>query len=52
MEIEYKQVKTLVEHCGDCGERLSGNNSLVLPYKCKCGIWKWSFSSSEWEIVE
>lgn len=40
MKPEYKKVKTLQPHCPECGEMLSGNNSLVLPWKCSCGTWK------------
>lgn len=40
MQILYKRIKTLQPHCGDCGERLSGNGSIVLPYQCSCGIWE------------
>ena len=27
-------------HCGDCGERLMGNNSMMNPYNCSCGTWE------------
>lgn len=40
MKIIYKQVKQSVPHCGECGERLSGNNSGIMPYWCSCGMWK------------
>lgn len=40
MKVKWKQVKTLKAHCGECGQRLSGNNSINLPYECKCGTWK------------
>ena len=37
---EYKIIKERQPHCPKCGERLSGNNSIALPYRCSCGIWK------------
>ncbi len=36
---EYKIVKQREPHCPLCKERLSGNNSIVMPYKCSCGTW-------------
>lgn len=39
MQIKYKYIKTPVPCCGDCGERLSGNGSSFLPYRCSCGTW-------------
>lgn len=36
----YKQVKSIAPFCPICDQRLSGNNSLVLPYMCKCGEWQ------------
>lgn len=44
MKVKYKRVKKLMPHCGECGEELLGNNSDFSPYRCKCGIWKSSFS--------
>lgn len=41
MKIKYKRIKIPVEHCGDCGERLSGNGSGYLPWKCSCGTWEY-----------
>ncbi len=37
---EYKLVKDRKPHCPICKEMLSGNNSMLLPYKCSCGTWK------------
>ena len=49
-EIVYKRVKTLAEHCNVCGERLSGNNSQILPYECKCGTWEYDWEKAEFYI--
>ena len=40
MNPEYKKVKVIKEHCPTCKEQLMGNNSMVLPWQCSCGIWK------------
>lgn len=26
-------------HCPKCEQALSGNNSVISPYTCKCGVW-------------
>ncbi|QGH73348.1 MAG: zinc-ribbon protein [Siphoviridae sp. cttb18] len=36
----YKRVKMLMPHCPVCKEQLSGNNSMVSPYRCSCGEWE------------
>ncbi len=40
MILKYKQVKEYKPFCGDCGERLHGDNSYANPYNCKCGVWE------------
>lgn len=40
MQIKYKKVTEQMKHCGDCGERLRGNNSMWAPYRCLCGEWE------------
>lgn len=39
MQPVYKRVKELKPHCPDCKEKLSGNNSIIQPYRCSCGEW-------------
>lgn len=51
MRVKYKRVKMTMPHCGDCGEMLNGNNSIALPYKCSCGIWKSKDYENPWEYV-
>lgn len=46
----YKKVKVSLPHCPKCGEQLKGNNSLMMPYKCKCGIWKYNLEEQKFEI--
>jgi len=40
MRIIYKPITIMSKHCGDCGERLFGDGSIVSPYKCTCGEWE------------
>lgn len=46
----YKTVKVQAEHCPQCGEQLRGNSSMYNPWRCKCGIWKSSWSESGYEV--
>jgi len=36
---EYKRIKKLCPHCPICKEELSGNNSIMNPWNCSCGVW-------------
>lgn len=36
----YKQVKVPMPHCPVCKAELSGNNSSISPWRCKCGEWQ------------
>lgn len=36
----YKRIKVAKPHCPKCGELLSGNNSMISPWECSCGIWR------------
>lgn len=36
----YKRVMTMLPHCPICGEKLMGDNSIIHPWKCSCGVWK------------
>lgn len=40
--IRPKYKKTIVHSpfCPNCGEKLKGNNSIALPFKCSCGTWE------------
>jgi len=42
---KWKKIPLLHPHCPICGEPLSGNNSVISPYKCSCGEWE-----SKWNI--
>lgn len=50
-QVVYKRVKMQMPHCPICGEQLTGNNSIVNPYRCSCGIWKSNFQNPmEYEV--
>ena len=36
---EYKRVKVTAPHCPVCKEKLKGDNSMINPWRCLCGIW-------------
>lgn len=49
------RVKKSVSACPICKQELSGNNSILLPYTCKCGIWQTSEGypwDGEYEIIK
>jgi len=39
-QLVYKRVKVAMPHCPICKKQLSGDNSLILPYRCDCGEWE------------
>ncbi len=47
---EYRLVKERKPHCPICKKMLSGNNSMILPYKCLCGIWKQNIADLTFKI--
>jgi hypothetical protein len=47
----YKKVSVVMPHCPICGVQLQGNNSTILPYKCKCGEWKYDWTDTGYETV-
>jgi tRNA(Ile2) C34 agmatinyltransferase TiaS len=49
---EYRKVKVLKPHCPVCKQMLYGEGSMILPYKCKCGTWKWNFTTEEFTIIK
>jgi hypothetical protein len=49
---KHKRVKTFVPYCPKCKELLSGNNSVVSPYICKCGRWQWRSLDDGYDIVK
>ncbi len=51
MRVQYKKISIPVSHCGDCGERLLGNNSIVQPYRCSCGVWQSKSFEEPFEFV-
>jgi len=39
--MKYKKIQKLVPYCFSCNTEVRGNGSLVFPYQCKCGEYKW-----------
>ena len=46
----YKKVKCLHPFCPQCGEAMRGNNSIVMPWRCSCGAWKYENEYREFVI--
>ena len=40
IEMKYKMRKLQKPYCPNCEEFIRGNGSMMLPYTCDCGIWK------------
>jgi len=38
--VVYKRVKMPMPFCPVCDLMLSGNNSIISPYRCSCGEWQ------------
>lgn len=38
---EYKKVARVMPHCPVCKQELLGNNSVVSPFRCACGEWRY-----------
>ncbi len=51
MKPKYKIIQTQAPHCPVCGDHLYQTNSLVSPWKCKCGTWKYDMEKIEYEII-
>ena len=49
----YKKVKIteFKPQCPKCKEMLQGENSMVLPYQCSCGIWEQDWMTHEFDII-
>jgi tRNA(Ile2) C34 agmatinyltransferase TiaS len=50
MKLIYKKVKVVLPHCPVCKEQLRGNGSMVLPYRCACGILRYNHTTEEYEV--
>lgn len=42
---KYRRVPVPMPHCPRCKEQLRGNNSMISPWECSCGVWKSSWSN-------
>ena len=46
----FKRVHMSMAHCPRCNETMTGNGSMVMPYRCKCGEWQYDYSLSAYTI--
>jgi len=37
--MKYKRVRRVVPWCDKCQSEITGNGSIIFPYKCNCGEW-------------
>lgn len=42
-EVQHKARKTHDYFCSKCQQFLQGNGSVITPYKCACGEYKYNF---------
>lgn len=47
--IKYKTVKRSVRWCSECDTELLGDGSNLLPYKCKCGLYKYGYKTAPYK---
>lgn len=50
-DYKYKRTKCFVPVCNVCGEELGGNGSGFMPWKCKCGVWKYDWYLKHYYVV-
>ena len=50
--MKHKRVPRTVPHCGDCEEALRGNGSVLLPYECSCGTWRYDVVEKEFVLED
>ncbi len=50
MQPKYQWVKVLKPFCPLCKKQLRGNNSVVSPYTCECGEWKYDVENGGWNV--
>ncbi len=46
----YKMIKLREPHCTECGEHLIGNNSMISPYRCSCGVWEYDMKNIDFKL--
>ena len=48
-----KRVTVYEYHCPYCHKRLTGDGSVVFPFKCKCGVWERKLEdNNKWELIK
>jgi len=48
----WRAVKARAPHCPKCKERLFGDNSLGMPYRCSCGVWQSNWREPGYVIIK
>ena len=48
--MEYKRVKVSLPYCPQCKQVIQGNGSIIMPYKCECGFWRYNTETDEYFI--
>lgn len=50
MKPVYKKVKVIMPHCEKCKNILRGNGSILNPYNCQCGKWRYDSETGEYQL--
>lgn len=50
--MKYKTIKKVVPFCEKCQEEIQGNGSLMLPYRCSCGVWVFDFKEGDYYLED
>lgn len=48
--MEYKKIKKLVPWCEKCQSEIIGNGSILTPYNCKCGEYKYDRDKNDYVL--
>lgn len=49
--MKSKWKKKLVPFCEECDEELDGNGSIVSPYSCPAGEWKYDLEANCYKLT-
>lgn len=47
----YKKVKKIVPWCKRCNSEIYGNGSIITPYHCECGEWKYDSGENDYVLI-
>ena len=51
MRFKYKKRSILVPFCEKCGSWIEGNGSILTPYNCLCGAYRYNGKIYEYEPI-